>query len=106
LPVSQIDMALSEGLVRRLAAAMGMVPGTEPDATAFEDARVKDAAKLADARSTADKRRDLLIELVLQEPGVVPLTGDVKRDVRVVQELATLNWADRLTKGGPGAFPD
>jgi Domain of unknown function (DUF4157) len=105
-PVSQIDMALSEGLVRRLALAMFAVPGNEADATAFEDAREKDATKRTEARKTVDKHRDFLIELVLQEPGVVPLTGDLKRDVRVVQELAKLNWADVLSKGGPGGFPD
>lgn len=105
LPVSQIDMALSEGLVRRLSAAMGKVPGNEADATAFEDARANDAERKA-GRATVEARRDLLIKLVLQEPGVVPLTDNVTRDLRVVQELAKLSWSDVLTKGGPDAFPD
>jgi hypothetical protein len=105
LPVSQIDMALSEGLIRRLATAMGKVPGNETDATAFEDARSSDAERKA-GRATVEARRDFLLKLVLQEPGVAPLTDNVARDIRVVQEFAKLVWGDVLKKGGPDGFSD
>lgn len=71
----------------------------------MENARASDAERKV-ARATVEARRDFLIKLVLQEPGVVPLTDNVTRDTRVVQELAKLNWSDVLKKGGPDAFPD
>ncbi len=104
-PVSQIDMALSEGLVRRLATAMGTVPTDEAGMIALEDAHLDAAARTA-ARASVAARKASLIRLVLQQPGVGPITGPVDRDVRVVETFVTLDWGTVLDHRDVSAFPD
>lgn len=104
-PISQIDMALSEGLVRKLALAMETVPQKESDAQAFEKAHASEAEMKA-GQASVDAHRDLLMKLVLKQPGVAPITGPVERDFRVVQELVNLKWGDVLNKRDPASFAD
>ena len=49
LPVTSIDVALSEGLTRKLAQGMNAVPGTEADATTLEMSRASAAERAAAA---------------------------------------------------------
>jgi len=86
-PVNEIDVALSEELVRDLGNAMDAVP--KDDA---EVAKLVGAAKLRDAvvrerMSTPEKQRDLIIELVCGQT-IGGITGTGARDLRAVLTLA------------------
>jgi hypothetical protein len=90
-PISQIDMALSEGVTRKFAQCMGVigsVPNDGPGATAFLAARAT-AAEIAAAQAAPDTHRDLWIKVALR--GVGSITGPEDRDLRVVHELFALN---------------
>jgi hypothetical protein len=104
-PVSQIDMALSEGLVRKLAQVMDAVPQNEADAASFEAAHSTDAERTA-AHATVDAHRDFLMGLVLAQPGIAPITGGSGRDFRVVQELINVTWGSVLIDRNPDDFTD
>jgi hypothetical protein len=101
-PVTQIDVALSEAVVRQLARGMFAAPETEAAATALEATALP--AEVA-AATTVAKERDLLIKLVARDIGTV--TGNEARDVFVVNELGPhhMGWPDMLAKRGPAAFP-
>ena len=103
--VSQIDVALSEGLTRKMAIAMSQVPGNEAAATAFETANSTDAERTA-AHASVTSHKEFLIGLVLKQPGVAPITGPVERDRRVVREFVTLNFATVLDNRNPDDFAD
>jgi hypothetical protein len=100
-PVTQIDIALSEAVVRKLARGMFAAPQTEAAAIALEATAT--AAEVA-AATTVEKERDLLIKLVAHQIGTV--TGNEVRDVFVVNELGpkNLSFPEMLVKRGPGAF--
>ena len=100
-PVTQIDVALSEAVVRRLAHGMSAAPETEAAANALE--ATAPAAEVA-AANTVAKERDLLIKLVARDIDTV--TGNEVRDVFVVNELGphSMGWADMLKVRGPGTF--
>jgi hypothetical protein len=111
-PVSQIDIALSEGLTRRLGKGTYVLSPLKMHAQilAFENANSS-----ASERSTAfplgphtgaHAERDFLVKLAVRHPTVAPMTGDVARDVRVVRELGNLNWRDVLNPRNPSSFPD
>lgn len=113
-PISQIDMALSEGLTRGLSRGMGVLRplGTDALVQAFETANAT-PAELAAAfpggtHSNADTERDLLIRLVLRHANVGELTGPPDRDFRAVNQLASMSrsWSDILTARPPSAFAD
>jgi hypothetical protein len=104
-PVSQIDMALSEGVTRQLVLAMSSVPKTEADAAKLEDANSKEEERKA-ARASVDEHRKFLLKLVVSLPQVAPITGKTERDLRVVNELATLNWSTVLDTRDPSGFAD
>ena len=104
LPVSEVDMALSEGLVRRLAKMMDGLPQNEADAKQFEKDHAS-SAEVTAGTATVASHTDFLIKLMVAQPGN-KLTGTVDRDVRVVNELATLNWGEVTKKGPPSGFPD
>jgi len=90
-PISQIDMALSEGVTRKFALCMraiGAVPNDAPGVTTFLNARAP-AAEIATAQATPATHRDLWIKVALREVGAI--TGPEERDLRVVHELFTLN---------------
>jgi hypothetical protein len=114
-PVSQIDVALSEGLVRRLANGMNVLDplqktAAEADILAFENnnstAAERSAVFPGGAHTNADVDRDFLLKLTVRSPSVAPMTGTPARDIRVVRQLGTLNWGTVLDPRNPAAFPD
>ena len=101
-PVTQIDVALSEAVVRQLARGMFALPETEAAANALEATAT--AAERA-AATTVPTERDLLIKLTARDIGTV--TGVDARDVHVVNTLGPrhLGYRDILQVRGPAAFP-
>ena len=90
-PISQIDMALSEGVTRKFALCMraiGSVPTDGPGATTFLNARAT-AAEVTAAQATPATHRDLWIKVALRQ--VSSITGPEERDLRVVHELFNLS---------------
>lgn len=104
-PVSQIDMALAEGLTRRLMLAMRAVPANEAAMTALEDGALAEPERIA-ARASVDARKTSLVRLVLRSPTVGELTGPLDRDVRVVEALATMVWSTVLDDRDVTTFAD
>jgi hypothetical protein len=106
-PISQIDMALSEGVIRKFSAAMNSVPQTEADATAFENAN-SNVADQKTAHASVAAHTTFLIKLVLQQSNIAPITGSVDRDQRVVEEFIRLNssFDTVLTKKDLNGFQD
>lgn len=106
-PVSEIDVALSEGLVRKVAQSMNAVPADEAACDAFEQAN-SDPAERAAALGTVTSHRDFLTKLVLKQPTIAPITGTVDRDQRMTKELAHLSshWGDVLKRRNPDDFSD
>ncbi len=114
-PVSQIDVALSEGLTRKLALA-GQLLGpldTQANILAFEAAQSNAAERSAafpgGAHTNATAERDFLLKLAVRSPIVAPMTGSVARDLRVVQQQgdpSLLLWTDILKPRNPASFPD
>jgi hypothetical protein len=104
-PVTAVDIALSEGVVRKLAQGMDAVPPTEAAATTFLTAKAS-AAELA-AASTVALERDLLIKLTLREL-LHSITGSTDRDFRMVTLMGTMGdtWADILKRRSPSSFAD
>jgi hypothetical protein len=100
--VTQIDVALSEAVVRQLARGMFAMPDTEAAATALEATATP--AERAAATDVATER-DLLIKLVARDIGTV--TGTPARDVHVVNALGAthLDFPHMLVVRGPAAFP-
>lgn len=93
-PVTLIDIALSEGLVRKLSAGMNGVPQTETDATAFLAAHASAAERAA--ATTVDLEKELLVRLVRRRV-TQAITGAEDRDVQVVARLARANRASNFT---------
>ena len=91
-PVTGIDVALSEGVVRKLSIAMDAVPGTEAEATAFLNAKATAAERAA--ATTVATERDLLMRLVLRER-VGSITGSVDRDFRMATRMGTVGGTFR-----------
>ena len=106
LPVTSIDIALSEGLTRKLAKGMDAVPDTEPKATALETSRASAAERTAAAASVAAETK-LLKTLVRRVIG--EMTGTETRDVQVVDRMAAAdaapNFSDYLQPRSPSTFP-
>lgn len=106
LPVTSIDVALSEGLTRKLAQGMDAVPDTEAHATALETSRASAAERAAAAGSVAAETK-LLKTLVVRVIG--EMTGPETRDVRVVDRMAAANaapnFSDMLQPRSPSTFP-
>jgi hypothetical protein len=106
-PVTQIDIALSEGLIRKLSQGMNSVPQTEGPALAFEAANAS-SAELTVAAASVNAERDLLIRLVIRV-NLGSITGDVSRDEKVVTRLAAgaraPDFTDLLAIRSPSAFP-
>ena len=111
-PVSQIDIALSEGLIRRLGFGMFMLGPLQKqaDILAFEAANStvaeRSTAFPGGAHTSADVERDFLLKLTVRHPTIAPMTGDVARDIRVVRALGTLTWSDVLNARIPASFAD
>lgn len=114
-PVSQIDVALSEGLTRKLAAGMFLLDplGTQAQILTFESARSSAAERTAafpgGAHTNANRERDFLLRLTLRDPAIGPMTGPLARDLRVAERMgdaALITWADILAVRDPATFAD
>lgn len=106
-PVTLIDVALSEGVTRKLGLAMDKVPQTEADADAFEQANAT-AAEITAATATVDGERDLLMKLVISKKVNSIGGGSLDRELRATIQMGTAGdqWKDILKKRPPSAFPD
>jgi hypothetical protein len=82
-PVTEVDVAISEAVVRKFSQLMNAVPATEADAVALETARA--TAPERAAATTIPAETELLIRLVLRANG--PVTTNADRDVHVVQTI-------------------
>jgi hypothetical protein len=114
-PVSQIDVALSEGLTRKLAFGMDVLDPlhTEAQILAFETTHSTAAERAAafpgGAHTNANAERDFLLKLAVRDSTVAPMTGNVARDLRVVKQQGdpTLSlWSDILRPRNPASFRD
>jgi hypothetical protein len=94
-PVTLIDVALSEGLIRKMAQGMNATPKSATDALALETAAATTAERTA-AAASVNAERDLLIRLVLRT-SLGSLTGTVARDERVVARMAQGARASNFT---------
>ncbi|HEY0992465.1 MAG TPA: hypothetical protein VGD80_35675, partial [Kofleriaceae bacterium] len=103
-PVSQIDCALSEGVIRKFGRAYDALPVKQDELTEFEAAHSTDAERTA-AHASVDAHRDFLIKVCLGLDGVAPITGGVERDFRVVGRM-NIPWADVFRRRSPGDFAD
>jgi hypothetical protein len=107
-PVSTIDMALSEGLVRKLALGKDLLGALHTDAQITSYMSTATAAELA-AATTEATIRDLLVKLTLRNAAVGPLTdGSEDRNFRTVNQMGTMpdNWAVILANRNPSSFAD
>jgi hypothetical protein len=106
-PVTLIDIALSEGLTRKLSQGMDFVPQTEAAAGRFEGTHAS-AAEITAASASSAAERDLLIRLVLRVH-LGSLTGATSRDESVVARLAAAaaapDFSDLLGVRPPSGFP-
>ena len=104
-PITVIDIALSEGVIRKLSQGMRRVPQTEADALTFETANAT-ASEITAAAANSDAERDLLIRLVIRV-NLGSITGSVSRDESVVARMGTTNnlWSDILVIRSPASFP-
>ena len=85
-------------------------PSAQAAILAFENARSPASERAAafpgGAHTNSDIERDFLLKLTVKDPSVGPMTGSVTRDLRVVQELGTLNWGTVLDPRNPASFPN
>jgi hypothetical protein len=106
MPVTLIDIALSEGLIRKLATGLFSVPRTDADAVALENSKATPAERAA-AGASVDAEKRLLVKLVLRTR-VGRITGPTARDIRVVARLAraarAVNFTDFLRARSPAGF--
>jgi hypothetical protein len=103
-PVSQIDCALSEGVIRKFSAAYNALPTKESELAPFEAAHSTEAER-AEAHKSVDTHRDFLIKTCLGLPDVKPITGGVERDFRLVERM-NIPWADVFRRRNPSDFSD
>ena len=93
-------------MTRKLAICMSQVPPDETALDTFEVTHLDLMARSA-ARISVGGRKESLIKLVIQHGrGTSDITGDAARDYRVVNALATLNWATVLDARDPASFVD
>jgi hypothetical protein len=104
-PVSQIDMALSEGVVRKFVIAMELVPKTDADGATLEAAHSTAAERTA-AHASVAAHTKFLVTLVLKQADVGPITGALARDLRVVDLLSTVDLNTMWDTRVPDAFPE
>jgi hypothetical protein len=104
-PVTRIDIALSESVVRKLSKGMGQVPGTPAAADALETAEAT-AAELAAIKKPEDER-DLLIRLVRRAKIRSITAAGEDTDVKLVLLMGSTDneFPKILVKRPPAAFP-
>ena len=114
-PVSQIDIALSEGMTRRLGEATDVFDPLTTNASilAFEAANSTAAERAAafpgGAHTNLNTERDFLIKLAVRHPRVMFVTGNASRDLRVIKKMgdpALSLWPDILRPRNPDTFAD
>ncbi|PSK93425.1 DUF4157 domain-containing protein [Taibaiella chishuiensis] len=105
-PVSLIDIALSEGMIRKLAQGMDAVPTSEIDAVLLETT-YGTVAEQAAATASVAAERDLLIRLVIRARLGGGIAGNEHRDEQLVARMgSTANlWSDILAVRPVSAFP-
>jgi hypothetical protein len=107
-PVTQIDVAQSESVLRKLSKGMNAIKLPEPDVALLETkATAVQAAEIAKGPAEESK---VLISLIRSEK-VGEITGAVERDERVVDRLSKANRAanfypDVLSPKNPSTFVD
>ena len=104
-PISTIDMALAEGIIRKLAAAQASVPMDDKSAGAYETQHSHpDVVKAVKGDKT--KYRDLYVRMALHQTSHI--TGTDERDLRAIDMMATLrqDWANAFTDRDPSSFAD
>ena len=107
-PISQIDMALSEGVTRKLVLCMGrigQVPNDAAAATTYLTTHAT-AAEIAAGQATDDLHRDLWMKIVLRQVGSI--TGPEDRDMRAITALFNLSttWGTVLQHRDLSGFAD
>ncbi len=108
-PVSRIDVALSEGVVRKLSQAMLYVPQTQSAAQTFINSKTTASQRAAIAGNAA-RIGNLLLRLVLHDIRYRygRITGTFTRDLAVVRRLARADrddFSEILRPRAPSAFP-
>ena len=104
-PISTIDMALAEGIIRKLAAAQASVPTDDKSAGAYETQHSHpDVVKAVKGDKT--KYRDLYVRMALHQTSHI--TGNDERDLRAIDKMATLrqDWANAFIDRDPSSFAD
>jgi hypothetical protein len=113
-PVSQIDVALSEGFTRKFSFAMDLLDPLHTDAQiqSFETSNANAAENSAvfpgGVHNNVNAERDFLIRLAVRNSKVAPITGNVARDLRVVDQFNAPSdlWSSILAARNPAAFTD
>ena len=103
-PVSIIDVALSEGVIRKLKIGQDKTPDKPAEAQVLE-ANASSAERLAIV-GDAVAETELISKLVLKKE-VGKITGDLARDQRVVKRMAKANkddFSDMIVKRPPSDF--
>lgn len=101
MPVSEVDVAISEGVVRKFNQGMNAVPASEADAVTLENNLATPAERAA--ATTVAAETELLIKLVVRQIGAITTTPE--RDVHVVQTMSAggENLEHLLRARGPAA---
>jgi len=105
-PVTQIDIAQSEGVIRKLAQGMDVATMTEPAAILLES-KASAAQKTEMAKGAVEEGK-VLVSLIRSEK-VGEITGRVERDERVIARLVQADKAanffdDVLAPKSPSTF--
>ena len=104
-PISTIDMALAEGIIRKLATAQASVPTDDKSAGAYEAQHSHpDVVKAVKGNKT--RYRDLYVRMALHQTSHI--TGNDERDLRAIDVMATLrqDWANAFIDRDPASFAD
>jgi Domain of unknown function (DUF4157) len=107
-PVTEIDVAQSESVIRKLAQGMDAMALTEPDAVTLETKAT--AAQQAEIAKGPAQEAKVLVSLTRSEK-VGEITGKVERDERAVDRLDKANrapafYTDVLSPKSPSTFAD
>jgi Domain of unknown function (DUF4157) len=106
-PVTQIDMALSEGLTRKLMFGKWKVPATPAAADSAEKAHASAAERARVASGSVSDEADLLVTIVLRSH-IGSITGTAARDLRAIRRLALTSsirgWSEYLKPRQPSDF--
>ncbi|MEZ4468048.1 MAG: DUF4157 domain-containing protein [bacterium] len=103
-PITQIDMALSEGVVRKLAQCMDQAPTDDAGAGAL----IAQATAAEQAAATTPAAEAELLTLLTLRTRVGNITGPAARDLRMIQQFNALgdSLADFLAPRNPADFAD